>query len=168
MNATQSQKYGRPAIGCYLDQANRNSCQHDGATIRIAVQYGYQPDAETVKLLARLDNDVLSDERDDAQILSECADEAIDWLNSQETRSFLYWANSGEAGAFGLWPDVDGAREDVGFVSGGDDADPEDSDCPAADYRGEWLHVNDHGNCTLYVREDAGTDYKDTEIWSVV
>lgn len=165
MHSSTKNTYGQPAIGCYLDQSYCNASEHDGRTIRLAMDYGYQPDAYTLKLLARLDNDVLSNKRDDAQMLSELADEAIDWLNSQETRSFLSWYNDGEAGAFGLWPDVDGAKEDCGFVSGGEDADPEDSDYPAADYRGEWLHVNDHGNCTLYVRNDDG---KDTEIWSVV
>lgn len=152
-------QYGQPHIGCYLDQSDRSATEHDGATVRLAMDYGFQPSPEDLKLLARLDNDCLSDERDDAQSLSELADDAIDWLNGQETRSFLYWANDGEANAFGLWPDVDGAREDVGFVS------RRDQDYPDADYRGEWLHVSDHGNATLYVREEDGTD---REIWGVV
>jgi hypothetical protein len=169
--------YGSPSIGCYLDQSYCNACEHDGRTVRLAMEYGFQPSADDFKLLARLDNDVLSDERDDAQCLSELADEAIDWLNSQETRPFLYWANDGEANAFGLWPSVESAKEDVGFMSGQkEDASEQDSDYPADDYRGEWLHVSDHGNCTLYVREDAPSNpnslcagpYFDREIWSVV
>lgn len=161
--------YGRPSIGCYLEQSYCNACQHDGRTVRLAMDYGFAPDPEAVKLLARLDNDVLSDERDDAGALSELADEAADWLNEQETRPFLSWYNSGEAGAFGLWPDVDTAREDCGFVSGGPDSDPDDSDYPAADYRGEWLHVNERGNCTLYAREDfPGRAFHDRELWAVV
>lgn len=165
--------YGAPVIGCHLDQSYCNACEHDGRTIRLAMHYGFEPDAEILKLLERLDEDTLGE--DDAQMLSECADEVIDWLNSQETRPFLYWANNGEADAFGLWPNVEGAKEDVGFVSHSarnhtDECDPEDSERPCANYRGEWLHVNDHGNCTLYVREDSKNSdgYKDSEIWGVV
>lgn len=169
---TQSVKtYGQPIIGCYLDQSYRNACKHDAETIRLAMNYGYQPDRFTLNLLARCDCDVLSDARDDAQLLSECADEAIDWLNGQETRPFLYWANDGEANAFGLWPNVDGAREDCGFVSSKRQEYPDD------DFRGEWLHVSDRGNATLYVREETLSDsvggmhprcvVNDREIWSV-
>jgi hypothetical protein len=65
-----------------------------------------------------------------------------------------------------LAPCIENVKEDVGFVSGqSEDANPDDSDRPCDDYQGEWLHVSDHGNCTLYVRGDDG---KDTEIWSVV
>lgn len=55
--------------------------------------------------------------------------------------------------------DVDQARDDVEFVSS------KDQDYPPADYRGEWLHVSDHGNATLYVRGDDG---QDKEVWGVV
>lgn len=34
--------------------------------------------------------------------------------------------------------------------------DPDDSEYPPKNYRGEWLHVNDHGNCTLYYRNSKG------------
>ena len=166
MKTITEAKYGQPAIGCYLDQSYRNSASHDAETVRLAVGFGYQLDRETENLLAREDHDLLSDERDDAQMLSECADSAIDWLNEQEARSFVAWYNCGDRGAFGLWPDVDGARDDVGFVSSRKQEFPDD------DFRGEWLHVSDHGNATLYVRQDGGHDssdtYKDEEIWSVV
>lgn len=167
MNATKN-TYGQPSIGCYLDQGNRNSTDHDTATVRLAMDFGFEPDVDGLKLLARADNDCLSTGRDDAQCLSELADEAADWLNSQETRPYLYWANDGDAGAFGLWPNVDGAKEDGIWQSGDEDADPEDSDYPAADFRGEWLHVSDHGNCTLYVRKDSAAGFADVEVWSVV
>lgn len=55
--------------------------------------------------------------------------------------------------------DVDGAKEDCEFVSS------KEQDYPPDDYRGEWLHVTDHGNVTLYVRGDDGDD---TEVWSCV
>ena len=72
-----------------------------------------------------------------------------------------------------LLADVELAKDDCGFVSVksladarrmGIETDPEDSCYPPADYSGEWLHVTDHGNATLYVRENG----KDIEIWSVV
>jgi hypothetical protein len=114
--------------------------------------------------------------------LSELADDAVNFLNDLETRSFLSW--SFEDNSLFLLPDVDGAKEDVGFVSHADDNWTEECYCereqdgfgkwkivskdasyPASDYRGEWLHVNDHGNVTLFVRDSSG---KDKEIWACV
>ena len=46
-----------------------------------------------------------------------------------------------------------------GFVSS------KSQDYPPDDYEGEWLHISDHGNCTLYVRDLNG---KDKEIASCV
>ncbi len=179
MNAQTIPTYGSPSIGCHLDQSYRNADGHNAAVIRLAMSLGFQPDRQTLNAIAREEHGCLSDSRDfpDSELLNECADDAETWLNEQETRSFLYWANNGDVGAFGLWPNVEGAKEDCGFVSGQkDDADPDDSDYPDSDYRGEWLHVSDHGNCTLYVREERtgifktadGPAYIDREVWSVV
>lgn len=88
--------------------------------------------------------------------LSETADQAVDFLNDLETRSFMYWGF--EDNSLFLMANVDGAKEDCGFVS------TKDQDYPPDDYEGEWLHVSDHGNATLYVREKG----KDREIWAVV
>lgn len=157
-NTTASAKpYGTPSIGCYLDQSYCNACEHDARTIRLAADYGYEIDDETRKLLARCDCDVLSDDRDDAQTLSETADEACEFLNGLETRSYLYWGNNGEAGAFGLWANVESAEEDCEKFADG-------SEVPA-DFTGEWLQVSDHGNVSLYVRDESG---KDSEVWGIV
>lgn len=97
------------------------------------------------------------DIRDNAsEYLSEWADSAVEFLNNLETRSFMYWGF--EDNSLFLLANVEGAREDVGFVSS------KTQDYPDDDYEGEWLHVSDHGNATLYVRENG----KDREIWSVV
>lgn len=88
--------------------------------------------------------------------LSEIADSAVDFLNGLETRSYMSWTF--EDNSLFLVVDVDGAQEDVGFVSS------RHQDYPDDDYEGEWLHISDHGNCTLYVREKG----EDREIWSVV
>lgn len=167
MNTPTATNYGTPTMGFYLDQSYRNPDSHNAAVIRLAKGLGYSPDRETLNVLAREDSECLKD-CDDSQLLSECADEAETWLNEQETRPFMYWANDGDVGAFGLWCNVDGAKEDCGFVSS------ETQDEPDADFRGEWLSVSDHGNATLYVREDHSPDafakdgYVDREIWSVV
>lgn len=151
-NQTCQKTYGQPSIGCYLDQGCRNAVEHDAATIRLAESLGYVLPDEDRKLVLRAELDCMSDDRDDAQCLSEAADDAIDWLNSQETRSFLSWYNCGDRGAFGLWPDVENACEEC-------ERDP------APDYVGDWVEVNDHGNVTLWLRQEDGTD---REIWSVV
>lgn len=160
--------YKNPSIGCYLDHGNRSNDELSIDIIDLAAGYGRETPADIQALLEREgDGDELP--ADDCEALHEDSEDAINWLNDQEIRSFLYWANDGEANAFGLWPSVESAREDCGFVSGGEDADPDDSDYPAADYRGEWLHVNDHGNATLYVREDfPGRAFHDREVWAVV
>lgn len=92
-----------------------------------------------------------------AELLSEYADSAVDYLNGLESRSFMSWVF--EDNSLFLMADVDSAKDDVGFVSSKAQEYPED------EYRGEWLHISDHGNATLYVR---GEDANDTEIWSVV
>ncbi len=171
---THATKYGKPSIGCYLDHGNYSVDELNAKTVRLAESYGMPVDAKTLNLLEKVedtDYGTLYDGNDNGaenehERLNEEADSAIDWLNEQETRPFLYWANEGEANAFGLWPNVDGAKEDCGFTSS------KSNECPPEDYRGEWLHVSDHGNATLYVREDDGPgsddSYQDEEIWSCV
>lgn len=172
-------KYGKPPIGCYIEQANYNIDDLNRRVIAIAQDLGWPTDDDDQATINAYDNRDDDEERSNGpdmdlwEALEYIAEDAIEWLNEQETRSFLCWYHSGDAGAFGLWPDVDGAKDDVGFVSVrsladarslGIETDPEDSEYPPADYEGEWLHVNCHGNATLYVRS-AG---KDTEIWSIV
>ena len=55
-------------------------------------------------------------------------------------------------------PSIESAREDVEFVSS------RENEYPSEDFKGEWLHVSDHGNATLYVRENG----QDREVWGVV
>lgn len=70
-----------------------------------------------------------------------------------------FGAHEGDGSDFGYWVNIDDVKERVGFVSS------REQDYPPDDYRGEWLHVNDHGNCTLYVRDEQGND---REIWAIV
>jgi len=148
--------YGKPTLGCYFDHANYSNEGLSQRICALAIGYGWQPYRADVAILEKDLRDMSDEEFEE---LNEISEKAIDWLNEQETRSYMYWANEGEANAFGLWPNVESAKEDVGFVS------TAKQDYPADDYEGEWLHVSDHGNATLYVRDASG---KDLEIWSVV
>ena len=79
-----------------------------------------------------------------------------------------FGSHCGDGADFGFWPDdIEQIKEQVEFVSA------KDNEYPADDFRGEWLHVNERGNCTLYVRgeiadADGNCKVNDTEIWSLV
>lgn len=85
-------------------------------------------------------------------------DALFDNLNLYCPAYCTFGAHEGDGADYGVWPCIETARDSVEFVSS------KDQDYPDDDFQGEWLHVSDHGNCTLYVRENG----KDTEIWSVV
>ncbi len=73
---------------------------------------------------------------------------------------FYFGSHPGDGADFGFWPiDMDEVKEQVEFSSSKEQEYPDD------DFRGEWLHINERGNCTLYVREDADTD---KEVWALV
>lgn len=104
---------------------------------------------------------------DSGEILPEKEDEACElihelseWLE-QFTPPYAYFgAHEGDGADFGFWPiEIESIKEQVEFSSS------QEQEYPADDFRGEWLHVNERGNCTLYVREDGG---KDRELWSLV
>lgn len=136
----QAEKF---AIGCYVDESAGSADDCNRRTVEFARGYGFKPGHGWDK---------------DCESLSWTGDAAVKYLNDQEQRSFLCWEF--DDNSLFLSANVEGAREDVGFVSG-----QGGQDYPPDDYRGEWLHVSDHGNATLYVRGPKG---KDTEIWSVV
>ena len=76
-----------------------------------------------------------------------------------------FGAHCGDGADFGYWVDVESVKEQVEFVSS------RRVEFPADDFRGEWLHVNERGNCALYVRESDETKpdgYTDRELWSIV
>ena len=73
---------------------------------------------------------------------------------------FYFGTNPGDGSDFGFWPiDVGHLKDLVEFCSS------KDQEYPSADFRGEWLHVNERGNCTLYVREGESLD---REVWPLV
>lgn len=84
----------------------------------------------------------------------------FDMLQSFAPPYTYFSAHPGDGADFGFWlSDIEDIRDQVEFVSS------KEQEYPPSDFRGEWLHVNDHGNCTLYVRV---ADDRDNEIWSVV
>ncbi len=150
-----SPKYGKPVLGCYLEHGSRTVLQLSIDICELAFGYGWE---ETqAKDLCAIDPEELND--GDAELLSEFSEDAADWLNSQETRPFLYWANDGHAGAFGLWANYQDAIDGVEFRS------TTEEQSPAADFRGLWLSISDHGNAELYLRDENG---KDVSQWGIV
>lgn len=90
----------------------------------------------------------------------ELVNESLPDALSQFAPAFAYFgAHCGDGADFGFWPgDMEDVKEQVGFVSS------ETQEWPDADFVGEWLHINERGNCTLYVRENG----LDREIWGLV
>ena len=85
----------------------------------------------------------------------DCVYALFDTLDEFAPPYAYFGANEGDGSDYGFWPAIDnfdGLR--VADIS----------EIPA-DYRGEVLHVNDHGNATLYVQTARN---KLREIWSIV
>lgn len=143
-------KYNNPPIGCYFDGASGQQ-YNDIRVLKLAIGYGWA-DADATAII---EADEPTEQQQD--MMTDVLNDAESYLNDLETRPFLSWQWS--EGDFGLYPNIEGAKEDCEFVSS------KQQDYPPDDYTGEWLHVSDHGNATLYVRGDDG---KDTEIWSLV
>ena len=83
------------------------------------------------------------------------------------TPPYCYFGtHPGDGADFGFWTNDDAIRDaqadDVPVVL--DARNALLRECPAK-HRGEWFHVNDHGNVTLYVRNARG---KSREVWSIV
>jgi hypothetical protein len=126
------------------------------------------PESEdTRNWLLRIEKDTQACFDIDGEFLPEKEDESSEYLaelcDALETFAPPYGyfgAHVGDGADFGFWPiNPEEIKEQVEFSSS------ESQEYPPADFRGEWLHVNERGNCTLYVREENGAD---REIWSLV
>lgn len=109
--------------------------------------------------------------------INECDDEdtldafyASDWaietvnetlpnmLNSYCPAYCYFGTSEGDGSDFGVWVSWDSINDDEDVLKVGDT-----SDVPS-DYTGDVMHINDHGNATLYAAQDGVL----TEVWSVV
>ena len=88
----------------------------------------------------------------------EIINELADFLSELAPPYCYFGAHPGDGSDFGFWPDFD-AIECEGLPRVEDASELPDG------YTGEWLLVNDHGNCTLYTRITAP---EDAESWSCV
>jgi len=93
----------------------------------------------------------------DSDEASELVNESLpDALHAFAPAYSYFGAHEGDGSDFGYWPDIDQADFDGLSVA-------DTSEVPA-DYSGEVLHVNDHGNMTLYAADRGRL----TEVWSIV
>lgn len=81
----------------------------------------------------------------------------FDALNDFSARYFYFGSHMGDGADYGYWLSED-------FEYDFDGLKVEDLSEVPKDYRGEVLHINDHGNMTLYVKNSHG--FK--EIWGIV
>jgi hypothetical protein len=87
---------------------------------------------------------------------SELVDELADALNDFAPAYCYFGAHPGDSADFGFWLDENMSDDFDGLKVS------DTSEVPA-DYSGEVLHINDHGNMALYVAEKGVL----TEVWAV-
>jgi hypothetical protein len=148
--------------GAFLSMPENFALRDRLAKLLGEAQDAWQEDGETLQ---------------DEDLAAEMVNELQDALSDNFAPAYGYFgAHCGDGSDFGFWlGDIEDIKSQVGFVSVSDRAsasfkesagcDSEDSSRPADSFRGEWLHVNDHGNATLYIRNEDG---KDSEVWSIV
>ena len=98
---------------------------------------------------------------DDDDTLESALEELFDALDEFSPEYGYFGSHVGDGADFGYWPSWDSINESVcdGSILKVDDT----GDVPG-DYSGEVLHVNDHGNATLYVSENGEL----SEVWGIV
>ncbi len=92
------------------------------------------------------------------EVASEIVNELMDALTEFAPPYAYFGAHPGDGADYGFWlsEDMDGAFDGLRV---------NDTWEVPRDYRGEVLHVNDHGNITLYVSNGRG---KLREVWGLV
>lgn len=109
--------------------------------------------AEANELCEKDESEIDEDEPD--QIL----EALFDTLGEFAPAYGYFGAHPGDGSDFGFWL-YEGWDEDFDGLKVSDTSEVPD------DYAGEVLHVNDHGNCTLYAKDHGATELR--EIWSIV
>jgi hypothetical protein len=90
---------------------------------------------------------------------SDIVNELMDALDEFAPPYMHFGAHDGDGADYGFWLSDDSLEHSF------DGLRVDDTSEVPRDYRGEVLHVNDHGNPTLYVSHGRG---KLTEIWALV
>jgi hypothetical protein len=95
--------------------------------------------------------------------------EELSDILSSHTPDFCYFgSHPGDGADYGVWPVLDEDMEDNGVFRSsfnpGDSGAGEERQRAFEAGASHWLHVNDHGNATLYRR--AGNRW--IEVWSIV
>ena len=132
-------------IGDYIAKSDKSNTDFSREILEFAIDKGFIWSEEIV---------------DDENFWADAELEAINYLNNGNDcfNFYCYWGVSDDGENFGLYPCVEDAKESCDFVSS------RINEWPGDNYQGVYLHINDHGNCSLYNRIE-GTD---NEIWSVV
>jgi hypothetical protein len=86
--------------------------------------------------------------------------ELADALNELAPPYFYFGAHPSDGADYGFWLTDDVVQQ----VKDNDGLVVDDTSEVPADYSGEVLHVNDHGNTTLYTADNG----KLTEVWAIV
>lgn len=141
--------------GCYVDASAQSADYLNKRICKFAEEHGWDGDIPVWPVW--LDEDNTDAQSDYSEAINESAEEAVEWLNDQERLPYTCWTV--DDNSLFLSVNVDDASDACEFVSSRTQDEPDEG------YQGEWLHVNDHGNATLYVR---GEDGQDKEIWGVV
>jgi hypothetical protein len=87
-------------IGCIFDHGCRSDVELSEDIIEYARGFGFKMEPNAWKYPAE----------DKEQIMSEASEDAIHYLNSLDLPPYTYYGNDGEAGAFGLWPNLECAN----------------------------------------------------------
>jgi hypothetical protein len=139
-------------IGCYVD--NHHGIYIGEQAISIAVNAGWTE----YNVYADHDDDCSGECDDDGEhqkYYTEMQDKAEEWMNDNNDVPYTYWGSAPDTTDWGLWPNVDEIIDSIHTSVNGSE-------------KKEWgitpdgyvIHINDHGNVTLY---EIGK-----EIWSVV
>lgn len=105
------------------------------------------------------DGESIADDKEDTA--DELVNETLPDALQEFAPSYCYFgSHPGDGSDIGYWPSyIEDIKEQVEFSSS------KSQEYPADDFRGEWLHINERGNCTLYVRQADGSD---REVWAIV
>jgi hypothetical protein len=116
---------------------------------------------EHEETIATLDKEDLTDEEMESQdwLLNEVLFNALD---SHALPYFYFGAHPGDGADYGFWlsEEVNQQVQDNGGLV------VSDLEQVPADFTGEVLHVNDHGNATLFCRDEGSAVWR--EVWSIV